>query len=343
MLQIICLLNLILTIYLNLVGYKTTHSAVMDRSNALDIFVILNKSLSSIIFFVFFFNFFSKKTINSSSNSFCLINIISIILLSLLGGSRGSVVMTLFILPYLYVKFYKKIPIGFIIVSLVFLIFIIPISIVYREADFFFSTNDRGIIRKINIFIGILKDFKFDGSMINYALIYLFARVGLLSQNLKILQFMPEIVPFRMGTTIFPHTIISMVPRFIYQDRPDTNIGKWFGITFGFTDTKNPVFITAGIFNELFINFSWFGIIFLFVLSILIKKIYYFWEVNKQSLIVNIIYYDFFIIFCFFINESYIAHGIVSIIKQSIFTIFILLSIYFIDHNKKKLHWKSSE
>jgi hypothetical protein len=343
MLQLLCLLNIILNIYLNLVGYKTTHSAIMDKSTALDILVFFTGSINSIIIFIFFFNLFSKKTINSNSNLLILINIILILLFSLLSGSRGSIIIKLLIFPYLYVIFYKKIPIKFITSSFIFFVFIIPISIIYRDANIFYSTTNRGVIEKINIFVKVLKDFKFDTSMINFALSYLFGRVGLLSQNLRIIQFMQNVVPYKMGTTIFPHTIISMVPRFIYRDRPDTNIGKWFGVTFGFTDAKAPVFITAGIFNELFINFSWFGIIFLFILSVLIKKAYSFWQVNKQSLIVNIIYYDFFMTFCFFINESYIVHGLVSIIKQSVFSVSILLIVHLIDRNKKSLFWGYNE
>jgi hypothetical protein len=269
----------------------------------------------------------------------CLINIGLILVFSLVGGSRGSVILNLFILPYLYVKFYKKIPIKFFIFVIIFLVLIIPISIVYRDADFFHNVDNRGVIEKIDVFAKVLKEFKFDANVINFALRYLFARLGLLSQNLRIIQFMPDIVPFKMGTTIFPHAIISMIPRFIYQNRSDTNIGKWVGISFGLTDAKNPVFITAGIFNELFINFSWLGIIFVFVLSVFIKKVYYFWRSNKQSLIVNIIYYDFFMTFCLFLNETYIVHGLVSIIKQGIFTVSILMFVYSIDRNKKSLHW----
>jgi hypothetical protein len=194
-------------------------------------------------------------------------------------------------------------------------------------------------MEKISVFTRVLKDFKFDINMVGYALRYLFGRIGLVGQNLKIIQFMPNIVPFKMGTTIFPHAIISMIPRFIYQDRPDTNIGKWFGITFGFTDAKNPVFITAGILNELFINFSWFGIVFVFVLSVFIKKMHYFWQSNKQSLIVNLIYYEFFMRFCFFFNESYIVYGFVLIIKQAVFTMSVLVLVYLIDRNKKLLRW----
>jgi hypothetical protein len=342
MLRLCCIISVLLTLFFNIVGYKTTHTAVMDKSNSLDILVVFNRSLNHIIFFIFFFSIFSRKMIKKKTKFFCFFNICIHILFLLVSGSRGSAILTLFLIPYLYVLFSKKVPLKFIIISVAYLIIIVPISLVYRQMDLFKNLNNRDIWSKVTAITKAIQDVDFTIDTVGFVFQYAFGRISLFQHNLRIIQYMPEIVPYTYGKTIFPHTIISMLPTFIVPKRPLTNIGKWFGVTFGFTGGDNPSFITAGIFNELYINFSFFGIFFVFIISIIIKRMYFFWKENKTSLLVNILFYNFFIQFCYGFNESYIASGINTFIKDSVFTLFILLGIYLIDNNKKKLEWGGS-
>ena len=95
----------------------------------------------------------------------------------------------------------------------------------------------------------------------------------------------------------------------------------------------------AGIMNEFYINFGIFGFLGCFLSGILIKKARNYWLSNKKYLFVNLVYYDIFYSFAFMYNESYIVSGILTIFKNSVFLLFILIAIYLLDRNIKSLDW----
>lgn len=340
---IICIFCLCITVLMQLLGYKTTHSAEMDKSNfMLDILFMIKTALQKIIYFDCFF-----YLIKGEKRKFWKEELIIVILnfgLSVLSGSRGSAILSLAVFPYIYVLYNKKIPIKFIIFSAIFLLMIVPFSIVYRDMDLFLSSSvDRGISAKLSAFSQAAKNVKFNSDTFDFVFRYVFGRFSRIEQSLRIINFMPEKIPYQNGTTIFPHIFISLIPGSILPNRPLTNIGKWFGINFKFTPAKNAVFITAGIMNEFYINFAMFGFLGCFVSGILIKKARHYWLVNKNYLFINIVYYDIFYSFAFMYNESYIVSGILTIFKSSVFLLFVLIAIYLLDRNIKSLDWSKNE
>ncbi len=336
---IICIFCLCITVLMQLLGYKTTHSAEMDNSVlVLDVFVMTKSALQRIIYFDCFF-----YLIKGEKQKYWKEELIIVILnfgLAVLSGSRGSAILGLAVIPYIYVLYKKKVPLGFIIVAFLFLLVIVPFSVMYREMDLFLSSSaDRSFFAKLSAFSQAAKNVKFDSETFDFVFRYVFGRFSRIEQSLRIIDFMPDRIPYQNCTTIFPHIFISLVPSAIMPDRPLSNIGKWFGINFGFTPVKNAVFITAGIMNEFYINFAMFGFLGCFISGILIKKARNYWLSNKKYLFVNLVYYDIFYSFAFMYNESYIVSGILTIFKTSVFLLFILIAIYLLDRNIKSLDW----
>lgn len=336
---LICIFCLCITVLMQLLGYKTTHSAEMDNSVlVLDVLFMTKSALQKIIYFDCFFHL-----IKGEKQKYWKEEIIIVILnfaLAVLSGSRGSAILGLAVIPYIYVLYKKKLPLEFIIIAFLFLLVIVPFSVVYRKMDLFLSSSvDRSIFAKLSAFFEAAKNVKLDSENFDFVFRYVFGRFSRIEQSLRIIDFMPDKIPYQNGTTIFPHILISLVPGAIMPNRPLTNIGKWFGINFKFTPAKNAVFITAGIMNEFYINFGTFGFLGCFLSGILIKKARNYWLSNKKYLFVNLVYYDIFYSFAFMYNESYIVSGILTIFKNSVFLLFILIAIYLLDRNIKSLDW----
>lgn len=340
---IICFFCLFITVLMQLLGYKTTHSAEMDRGNfVLDILFMVKSALQKIIYFDCFFHL-----IKGEKRKYWKEELFIVILnfgLAILSGSRGSAILGLAVIPYIYILYKKKLPVKFILISIIFLLIIVPFSVVYREMDLFLSSSaDRSFFAKLSAFSDALKNVKFDSKNFDFVFRYVLGRFSRIEQSLRIIDFMPDKIPYQNGTTIFPHILISLIPGSIIPNRPLTNIGKWFGINFKFTPAKNAVFITAGIMNEFYINFAMFGFLGCFLSGILLKRARNYWLANKEYLFINLVYYDIFYSFAFMYNESYIVSGILTIFKTSIFLLFILIAIYFLDRNIKTLNWSKNE
>ena len=226
-----------------------------------------------------------------------------------------------------------------IIIGFVFLAIIIPFSVIYRQADIFLTTESRGFSSKINAMMTAVQKVDISTDQIYFIFAYIFGRFSRLEQSLRIIDWTPRYRDYKYGTTIFPLIFTSLIPTAIYPNRPLTNIGKWFGIAYGFTDAKEPVFITAGVFNELYLNFSIYGFLFCILIGFFIKKCYIFWCIHKDSLFINLLYFNIWNSLCFWLNETYIVSGIMDVFKSTIFLIFIFVFIYFLDKNKRRLTW----
>lgn len=340
MILLMSVFAIFITIFFQVIGYKTTHSAVLEQSVFIfDLLSFIRNILNSIVYFDFFFYFFHKRRMK-----YCIVELMLIavnIFFGLTSGSRGSLLIGLFIIPYLYVLIKKRIPYKMILFAFIFLVFMIPFSLSYRESSIFSSTGNRNISSKLPVMLNSLKSIKMNETVITFAFAYIFGRFSRLEQSLRIIAWSPEKTPYKFGSTIFPHIFISLIPTAFYPNRPLSNIGKWFGVTYQFTDSKNPVFITAGIFNELYINFSVFGIIACFFIGILMKKVFGFWKQHKKSLFVNVLYFSFWSGLCFWLNEAYIVSGILDFIKSSVIMIFVFICIYCIDGHKSALTWRN--
>ncbi|MBQ6779736.1 MAG: hypothetical protein IJP62_00740 [Treponema sp.] len=333
-----CLFCLFVTLLLNLLGYKTTHSAVLERSNfVLDVLLFLRDSVQAIIYFDCFFNLLKNNKQKYWKEE--LIVIVVMTGLKMLSGSRGGTILSLFIVPYLYVLIKKRVPVKFCIIAFCFLLFIVPFSIVYRTQALFSTTNSRDIFHKISAFASSLKEVSYDSKTIGFVLAYTIGRFSRLEQSLRMIDWMPKKVPYQNGTTVFPHIFISLIPTALYPNRPLTNIGKWFGVNFKFTDSKNPVFITAGIMNEFYLNFGFWGFLCSFIFGMGMRFAYELWRENREYLFVNLLYYSFFYKLCLFLNESYIVSGILDVFKSSVFTLMILIFFHCLDNHRQKLTW----
>jgi hypothetical protein len=335
-----CIFSFILTLIFLVIGYKTTHSAVLDKSTILDIPLVINNAVQAIIYFIYFKDILSTKKLKKITRLCCLVVILEKSFVLILSGSRSGLVYSFFVALYLYILIHKKIPYKYIIMAFIFLLIIVPFSFIYRDQALFTSTSGRDIFGKIKTFKDSMVSLSSnDTANIIQTIRVIFGRVGVLHANVRIFRYMPERVDYQYGATIFPHIITSSIPTFIYPNKPLTNIGKWFGVNFGLTDSKNPVFITAGILNELFINFGFLGIIFAFMYSRIIKQAEYYWKYNKESLLINLSFYIFYFRTCLFFNESYIVNGIMIIFRESVIIFIVLCMLYGIDRHKGYVKW----
>jgi len=135
-------------------------------------------------------------------------------------------------------------------------------------------------------------------------------------------------VPFQHGKTILL-TLEAFIPKVIYPERPDTNIGKWFGEMYNFS--QGNAFISLGLLGEFYLNFGiYVGIISVFILGLINMYVYSKLKRLFGNLGILYIYYTYYSLFILGFNESYFAYAVNTFIKISIILIvLIIITLFF--------------
>ncbi len=97
------------------------------------------------------------------------------------------------------------------------------------------------------------------------------SRVSLLTQTANVIEQTPEVVPYQNGR-LYSYLLVSIVPRFIWPDKPSVNeANQFYQVAYGVTAEEDlgKVSISVGVLTESYINFGWYGVIgVMFILGI---------------------------------------------------------------------------
>jgi hypothetical protein len=89
------------------------------------------------------------------------------------------------------------------------------------------------------------------------------SRVSLLAQTANVIDQTPSVVPYQYGK-LYSYLAISLIPRFIWPDKPSINeANQFYQVTYGLTqeDELGGVSISVGVLAEGYMNFSWLGVV----------------------------------------------------------------------------------
>jgi len=307
-------------------GIGTTHTSVTDmRLSLIVIFMQVLKPLSLIIII--------KEILIEKRYHLISIGLLLLILFgSFLSGSRSGFLHFIFTVLFLYSAFNKKIPKNFVFVVVVFLLvflssLISSLSEVYRMHVTFGGKYNINIIDKIKVFSNLLSEYSDQISF--FSIFYLLvSRISMFESLARTFEYTGIYVPFQHGNTILL-TLEAFLPKVIYPERPDTNIGKWFGEMYNFS--QGDVFISLGLPGEFYLNFGIYGgIASIFILGLINMYVYSKLKRLFGNLGILYIYYTYYYFFILGFNESYFAYAVNSFIKISIiFIVLIIITLFF--------------
>lgn len=192
------------------------------------------------------------------------------ILAGLSSGWVGSVVSLAVVCGVMYILVRRKIPWLVVAVSIAAVLFLEVGKKDFRERYWYQGTTD-GIVEKAAFWMNASASKWYNavasdesnssGSLTAESL----ARSSLLPQVAHVLDLTPSQIPFQEGRT-YSYMAFALVPRFLWPDKPSVNdANRYYQIAFGLSTAKNvnKVNIGAGCLAESYINFGWFGAIFI--------------------------------------------------------------------------------
>lgn len=96
----------------------------------------------------------------------------------------------------------------------------------------------------------------------------------------------PSVVPYWNGESYYP-IIYKIIPRFLYPDKPDENMGQLFGHRYNFLSNDNlTTSMNAPILAEAFMNFGYFGFyIIIIIMSLGFSNLFF--RLNNKYIINN--------------------------------------------------------
>jgi hypothetical protein len=201
-----------------------------------------------------------------------------VLIASLRGVTSGALEETLvpigvlFIVKWLYTG---RVPIGPIAATLALVIFLSPVKAQYRQQvglgeDQETSSEYSGA--KALLWIEQATDYwtdTFTGSRdFAEATASATSRTDLIHQVAHIYSLTPSVVPYQYGAT-YSYFLVALIPRVIWPDKPvagDSN--NFFAVTYGITTEEGVKSTTFGVslLGESFINFGWYGAVFIMLL-----------------------------------------------------------------------------
>lgn len=185
--------------------------------------------------------------------------------LGLISGWKGSVLLVLLI-PF--IAFYyttKKFPIKpFIIVIIIFIFVVYPLMSLYRGLSIFnpnLSNVAPSLTESMDAWQFVMqnKNIAFGaGEGISSMLLF---RLDMIEPLTRLIDFTRIPDGLLYGKTLSLFFISLFVPRLLWAEKPDIDIGKWFGYEYGYTNYFGQSSIAMTIFGEFYLNFWWIGLI----------------------------------------------------------------------------------
>ena len=91
------------------------------------------------------------------------------------------------------------------------------------------------------------------------------SRLSLLQQTANVIDLTPGRVPYQYGS-LYSYIGVTFIPRFLWPDKPSVNdANRWYQVSYGLTLPRelSSVSIAVGTVAESYINFGWFGPVFI--------------------------------------------------------------------------------
>ena len=315
-------------------GIGTTHTSTINPK--LSLIVIFLQVLQPLSLIIILREILIEKRYH-------LISILLLLLFlfgSFLSGSRAGFLHFIFTVLFLYSILNRKISKSFIIVGFLLVLLssvIASLSKFYRVHITFAGKYAVSIIDKIKIFSNVLLEYS-DQISPFFIFYLLINRISMFEPLVRTFEYTGVYVPFQHGQTILL-TLKALIPKAIYPERPDTNIGKWFGEMYNFS--QGDIFISLGLPGEFYLNFGIYGgIISVFILGLINMLVYSKLRRHLGNLGILYIYYIYYNLFILGFHENYFAYAVNTFIKTS--TIFILIIITITLFFKISLHSKGN-
>jgi predicted small integral membrane protein len=197
-----------------------------------------------------------------------------VLILVLRGVSSGSLEQTLipigmlFVVKWLYTR---RVPIAPILVTAALIVFLSPVKSDYRRQAWLGEDPDlaeQSSLTKGTLWMTQAADYWTDtlagGRDLSEATSSAAGRTDLIHQVAHIYSMTPSSVPYQYGTT-YSYFAVALIPRVLWPDKPVAgNANNFYATTYGVTDEEGLKGTTFGVslLGESFINFGWFGVIF---------------------------------------------------------------------------------
>jgi hypothetical protein len=172
----------------------------------------------------------------------------------------------------IYVGVRRRVPRTPIILLLLFLLFFQPSKQAFRETFVFTGAGQQsaGILTRAQAFVSLASStwigaLTGQGTTTPIDLVRsTINRASLLTTVAHVIDYTPSVVPYQYGST-YAYLPVSLVPRFIWPDKPSINdANQFYQNAYGVTNAQeshNNISISVGVPAEGFMNFGWLGVI----------------------------------------------------------------------------------
>ena len=179
------------------------------------------------------------------------------VLLYFTFGSKGTAVTLLGIPVMAYYEVKRKLPMKTILVVVLLSVFLIfPTYNTFRQMDASLDTTRR-VHRTLEMARTWSSDRYLDASLFAFL-----KRIAILTSVAAVVSDTGRFVDYRYGETLILAPIGLLIPRFLWQDKPEISIGREFGDTFRLTDPLDrETYIAPSLIGELYWNFAVPGVV----------------------------------------------------------------------------------
>jgi predicted small integral membrane protein len=179
----------------------------------------------------------------------------------------------LFLVKWLYTRRMAIVPV---LGAIVMVLFLSPVKSDYREKVWYGAapeTAEMSAPERTLFWIGQATEYWSDtlaGSRdLTEATSSATGRADFIHQVAHIHSMTPSVVPYQYGET-YSYFAVAMIPRIIWPDKPQAgNANGFFAVTYGITTEEGAKTTAFGVslLGEAFINFGWYGVVFIMLLQ----------------------------------------------------------------------------
>ncbi len=251
------------TLYLNKYAFAVAKVSFGAWDNIID----LISSYAVVLLFVLTLRIKEFKN-NFIVKAGWIILFVTCLFMQLISGWKGKVLI-LFLIPLIasYYKIKKFYAGRFLVILILFFLIVYPMMYLYR-AQAIFQQYNLEVAPSITESIVSWDDVLQSGVTDNIGSIFASFDASVLTERTDMLEPLTRIatmtkIPENLlyGKTISLFFISLFVPRFLWDDKPDIDIGKWFGMEYGYSSFYGQSSIAMTLFGEFYLNFWWLGLI----------------------------------------------------------------------------------
>ena len=245
------------------------------------------------------------------------------VLVALITGARGSVLITLFIIPAISYNYARKhlsmkwLAVYALIMLVILLVVIMPLQGPFRQARIFYSSGS------FSEYLRTVRQVSYKRTLGDQ--LSEFSQRQIILENFAIsISKTPSIIPFKNGGTLLS-TLSNFIPRSIWRKRVAYSLDRVFSTEYaGWSENSKGATGVTNI-GELYINFGITGIVIgMFVLGLLYRTVYKnLIGIQAVGDLRILVYYSF--LMCFTWIEGSLGYLFFNLILETIVLIAVLL------------------